>query len=157
MQAAHCACIQHRRQAAAKQCLKQTHLVLRGKEPQALQSLMADTALRRGDGAQKSWVVIVVHPQAQPCAKIANLCTVKKTLPAGYFVRNLRFTKSLLQHPCLVVGAIEHGEVLQFFVLWACSSVYAIAQRLNARHHTLCLVFLVIGIHHTHRFAFTQF
>jgi hypothetical protein len=73
---------------------------------------MADAALRRGDRAQERWVVIVVDPQAQPSAEIANLRTVKKTLTARYLVRNLRFAESFLQDACLVVGAVEHCEVL---------------------------------------------
>ena len=157
VQASHCPRIEHRGQTVAKQSLKQTHFVLRGKQPQALQSLVADAALRRGDRAQERRVVIVVDPQAQPSAEIANLRTVKKTLTARYLVRNLRFAKSLFQDARLVVGAVEHCEVLQLFVLRARSGFYAIAQRLNARHHAFGLVLFVVGVDHAHRFSFAQF
>ena len=78
-------------------------------------------------------------------------------MPAGYLVRNLRFAKSLFQDARLVVGAVEHGEVLQLFVLRARSGFYAIAQRLNARHHAFGLVFFVVSVDHAHWLAFAQF
>ena len=73
---------QHRGQRGREQRLKQTELVAAGKSAQAAQRLVANAAFGRGHGAQKSRVVVVIGPQAQPGAQVAHLGAFKKTLPA---------------------------------------------------------------------------
>ena len=118
---------------------------------------MANAALGAGDGAQESRVVIVVDPQAKPCAQIFDFCAVKKTLPARDFVGNLRASQSFLKRLGHVVGAVQNCKLFELSELRApAAHSSACTQRLNARHCTLSLVFFVVSVHHAHRFTFTQ-
>ena len=149
---------QHTAQAGAEQSLKQAQLVLARKHAELPQRGVPDAALGRGDGAQECRVVIVVHPQAKPGAQVLDFSAVKKALPARHLVGNLRLAQCLLEHPCLVVGAIQHGKVTKLLVLRAAAhrGTGARAKALDAGHGALGLVFFVVGVHHAHRLAFTQ-
>ena len=119
---------------------------------------MANATLRAGHGAQKSRVVIVVHPQAKPRTQILDFCTVKKALTARDLVRNLRAPQSFFKRFGHVIGAVQNGELFVVAVLHtAGSGGCACTQRLNASHHPVGLVFFVVSIHHPNRFALTQF
>ena len=144
----------HAGQAVAEQRLKQAELVLLGKGAQVLQGLMADAAFGGGGHAHEGGVIVVVGDQSQPSAQIANLCPIKKTLSSGDLVGDLRFAQGLLQHPGLVVGAVQHRKVVPLRPhLCALSS----PQRLNPGHDPLRLVLLVVTIDDAHRLPFPQF
>ena len=157
VQAAHRAAGQYRREGRRKQGFKQTELVLAGKHTQRTQCLMANAALGVGNGAQKGRVVVVVGPQAEPGAQIANLSAVKKALAARHLVRNIGFAQRFLKRLGLVVGAVEHRKVFELAVLGAGLGQGALdPQALDARHRALGLMLLVVGVNHPHRFAFAQ-
>ena len=119
---------------------------------------MANAALRAGHSPQESRVVVVVDPQAKPRTQIFDFCTVKKTLTARYFVRNLRASQSFFKRLGHVIGAVQNSKLFVVTVLHtAGSGGGACAQRLNASHHAVGFVFFVVSIHHANRFAFTQF
>ena len=129
-----------------------------GQGTQSRQSLMANAALRAGHGPQESGVVVVVDPQAKPCAQIFDFCTVKKTLSARHLVRNLRASQSFFKRFGHVIGAVQNSKLFVVAVLHAAGrGGGACAQRLNASHHAIGLVLFVVGIHHANRFTFTQF
>ena len=73
---------------------------------------MADAALGRGHGAQEGRVVVVVHPQAQPRAQVADLGAVEEALAARHLVGDLRLAQRLLEDARLVVGTVQDGEFL---------------------------------------------
>ena len=69
-------------QRMAEHRLKHADSVKGGELAQLLQRGVAYAALGRGDAAQKRRVVVVVHPQAQPGAQVADFGAVKKALAA---------------------------------------------------------------------------
>ena len=111
---------------------------------------MAHAALGCGDGAQEGGVVVLVDQQAQPGAQILDLGAVEVALPARHLVGHLRGAQLLLEHACLVVGAVEDGEVAELH------GAAARAQRRDARHGALGLVLLAVALHHLHRVAFAE-
>ena len=148
---------QDRAQRVAEHRFKQADAVLVGKLAEFLQGGVADAAFGRGDAAQKRRVVVVVHPQAQPCTQIANLGAVEKTLPTRHLVGNGGFAKGFLQYAGLVVGAVKHREMFPVAELaHALACVVATAQALDAVDQPFSLVFFVVRVHHPHRFACTQ-
>jgi hypothetical protein len=142
---------QHRGQAGGEQRLEQADLPLGRELAQGAQRGVADAALGRGHGAQEGRVVVRVDQQAQPGAQVLDLGTVEVALPARDLVRDLRRAQLLLEHPRLVVGAVQHREVaeLQPRVLRA--------QRLDAGHGAFGLVLLAVALQHAHRLALAQF
>ena len=82
LQAFHRAGGQGRAQRMAEHRFEQADPVLVGELTQLLQAGVANAAFGRGDAAQKRRVVIVVHPQAQPSAQVADFRAVKKALAA---------------------------------------------------------------------------
>ena len=149
---------QHAAQAGAEQSLKQAQLVLTRKHAELPQRGVADAALGCGDGAQERRVVVVIYPQAKPGAQVLDFSAVKKALPARHLVGNLRLAQCLLEHPRLVVGAVQHGKVTKLLMLRAAADrgTGARAKALDAGHGALGLVFFMVRVHHTNRLAFAQ-
>ncbi len=142
----------HGRQHGVEQRAEHALLVLRGELAQGAQRGVAHAALRRGDGAQKGRVVVVVDPQAKPGAQVADLGAVKERRAARDLVGDVGLAQRLLERLGLVVGAVQDGEVLP-----GRRRVGGGAQRLDARHGALGLVLLVVAGHHAHRLALAQF
>ena len=150
VQAIHCALGQRGGQQGRKQRLEQADFVLVGKCAQLRECGVADAALGAGDGAQEGRVVVLVGQQAKPGAQILDFGAVEKALSARNLVRDLGLAQRGFQQAALVVGAVEYGKVLELLVRAVG------AQALDAGHHALGLVFLVVGIGHAHRLAVAQ-
>ena len=98
--------------SSANSASNRLSLYLAGELAEAGQRLVADAALGRGHRAQEGRVVVVVDQQAQPGAQVLDLGAVEEALAARHLVRDLRLAQRLLEHPGLVVGAVQHREVV---------------------------------------------
>ena len=136
---------QRRAQAFSEQRLVHAAFPAAGELAQAAQGLMADAAFWCGDRAQKRRVVVLIDQQAQPAAQVLDLALVEEARAPRDLVRDLGTTQRFLESAGLVVGAVEDGEVGVF------ASV--LAQRDDARHRPLGLVFLAIRFDQGHWFA----
>ncbi|OIQ66260.1 hypothetical protein GALL_521730 [mine drainage metagenome] len=120
------------------------------------QALVADATLGRGHGTHERRVVVVVDPQPKPGTQVLDLGPVKKAGAARHLVRNLRLAQGFLERLGLVVGAVQHGKIAPCLELRPGLVQTTGTQTLDARHGALSLVFFGVGIHHPHRFTFTQ-
>ena len=110
---------------------------------------MADAALRARRGAQEGRVVVGIDQKAQPGAQVADLGPVEEALAARDLVGQVGFAQRLLEQPCLVVGAVQHGEVPQL-------RTHTAPQRFDARHHAIGLVRFGVAAEQRHRVAVAE-
>ena len=151
MQLVQCFGGQRSRQHGIEQGRKHALLVLAGKFAQLGQRGVAHAAPGRGDGAQKSRVVVAVGPQAKPGAQVFDFCAVEKAGAARDFVGNAGAAQRFLEGFGLVVGAVEDGKVFP-----RRGRVGAGTQRDDARYGAFGLVFFAVTVLHAHRLALAQ-
>ena len=100
-----------RGQAFGEQRLEQAQFPAAGELTQLAQRGVADAALGRGDGAQKSRIVVGVDQKPQPGAEVFDLGPVKKALAARDLVGHVGGAQLFLEDAGQVVGAVQDGEV----------------------------------------------